>query len=173
MDVRRWMTHPVHAVKPLDSIQHARELMERHRVNQLPVMVDGRLVGIITDRDLRDAFPSVLDAPLFGTRKPKASGTDPRKVTVEVVMSPNVATIGPDDSVAEAARMMRRQRIGALPVVEHDRVVGILTRSNILDAFVDLVETEEAREAGRLPDVPVSKSAPGKGPRRNSKRRSH
>jgi predicted transcriptional regulator len=48
MEVRRWMKTPVHATKPLDSIAHARELMERHRINQLPVVVDGRLVGIVT-----------------------------------------------------------------------------------------------------------------------------
>ena len=61
MEVRNWMAYPVRAVKPLDSIQHARELLVTHRVNQLPVIVDDRLVGIVTDRDLRDAFPSVFD----------------------------------------------------------------------------------------------------------------
>ena len=138
MEIRRWMSHPVHAVKPLDSIQHARELMERHRVNQLPVLVDGSLVGIITDRDLREAFPSVFDSALFARRKPRVTTTDPQKVTVEMVMTRNVTTVGPGESMADAARLMRRQRIGALPVVEGERVVGLLTRSDVLDAFVDL-----------------------------------
>lgn len=156
MQVRRWMNHVVHSVKPRDSIQHARELLEKHRVNQLPVVVDGRLVGIITDRDLRDAFPSVLDAPLFGSRKAKVASADPAAVIVEVVMSPNVTTIGPDASMAEAARLMRSQRIGALPVVEHERVVGILTRSNVLDAFVDLVKIEDSREVAFVVDKTAS-----------------
>ena len=61
MNIAKWMGHPVHAVKPRDTIRRARELMAEHRVNQLPVVVDGRIVGIVTDRDLRDAFPSVFD----------------------------------------------------------------------------------------------------------------
>jgi len=142
------MKHPVHSVKPLDSIQHARELMERHRVNQLPVVVDGRLVGIVTDRDLRDAFPSVFDAPDFTRRKPKVPTTDPRAVTVETVMTAAVTTAGPGDSMADAVRLMRSQRIGALPVVEGERLVGILTRSDILDACIDLVELEDRRQSG-------------------------
>jgi acetoin utilization protein AcuB len=148
MEIRKWMKHPVHTVKPLDSIQHARELMESHRVNQLPVVVDGRLVGIITDRDLRDAFPSVFDSSVFGRRKPRVTATDPKTVTVEAVMTPNVITAGSGDSMADAVRLMRRQRIGALPVVEKDRIVGIVTRSDVLDAFVDLVGAEDLREAG-------------------------
>ena len=147
MEIRRWMKHPVHSVKPLDSIQHARDLMERHRVNQLPVVVDGRLVGIITDRDLRDAFPSVFDTAEFARRKPKVAMTNPKAVTVEMVMTANVTTAGPGDSMADAMRLMRRQRIGALPVVEGKGVVGILTRSDILDGCIDLVELEDRRES--------------------------
>ena len=146
MEIRRRMSHPVHAVKPLDSIQHARELMERHRVNQLPVMIDGSLVGIVTDRDLREAFPSVFDSALFARRKPRVTATDPQKVTVEMVMTRNVTTVGPGESMADAARLMRRHRIGALPVVDGARVVGLLTRSDVLDAFVDLAGAERARD---------------------------
>ena len=142
------MKHPVHSVKPLDSIQHARDLMERHRVNQLPVVVDGRLVGIITDRDLRDAFPSVFDSAEFVRRKPNVAMTNPKAVTVEMVMTANVTTAGPGDSMADSMRLMRRQRIGALPVVEGERVVGILTRSDILDGCIDLIELEDRRESG-------------------------
>jgi acetoin utilization protein AcuB len=149
MEVRAWMKHPVHAVKPRDSIEHARELMEKHRINQLPVLLDGQLVGIITDRDLRDAFPSVFDSP-FERRKPKLATADPRTVTVEMVMTGNVTTVGPDTSLADAARLMRRQRIGALPVIDGERVVGLLTRSDVLDAFVDLATLEDVREPGSL-----------------------
>lgn len=173
MEVRRWMKWPVHSVKPLDSIQHARELMERSRVNQLPVIVGARLVGIITDRDLRDAFPSVFDSPLFERRKRRAVTTDPGAVVVETVMTPNVRTAAPSDSIADTVRLMRKERIGALPVVEGGRVVGILTRSDILDAFVDLVETEGGRPAisarstsmpsASQPAKPVSRArAPGR-----------
>ena len=138
MHVENWMTREVHSVKPLDSIQHARDLMEQHRINQLPVVVNGRLVGIITDRNLRDAFPSVFDAPPLGKSHKAPKGTDPKQIRVEMVMTPNVLTLGPKDDVIEAARLMRRERIGAIPIIEGHRMVGILARSDVLDAFVAL-----------------------------------
>jgi acetoin utilization protein AcuB len=139
--VEKWMTREVHSVKPLDSIQHARDLMEQHRINQLPVVVNGRLVGIVTDRNLRDAFPSVFDAPPLGKSRKTPKGTDPKEISVEMVMTPNVLTLRPQDDVIEAARLMRRERIGAIPVVDGHRIVGILARSDVLDAFVALAGT--------------------------------
>ncbi len=138
MHVENWMTREVQCVKPLDSIQHARDLMEQHRINQLPVVVNSRLVGIVTDRNLRDAFPSVFDAPPLGKSHKAPKGTDPKQIRVEMVMTPNVLTLGPKDDVIEAARVMRRERIGAIPIVEGHRVVGIIARSDVLDAFVAL-----------------------------------
>ena len=83
--VRDWMKHPVHTVKPRDSIAHARALLEEHRINQLPVIVNGNVVGIVTDRDLRDAFPSVFDAPGFTGGPPRKPGRDPDEVRVDMV----------------------------------------------------------------------------------------
>jgi len=139
VQVTAWMKRKVHTVKPLDSIQHARELMEAQRVNQLPVVAGGRLVGIITDRDLRDAFPSVFDAARED-RRHEHVGTDPTRIPVETVMTQQTLTAGSKDSIVETARLMRRERIGALPVVDDGHLVGIITRSDILDAFMQLVE---------------------------------
>jgi acetoin utilization protein AcuB len=134
VEIEKWMKRQLYSVKPLDSIRHARELMETHRINQLPVVVEGRVVGIITDRDLRDAFPSVFDSAYSAeTRR-----ADPAVITVEAVMTPNVLTIGPKESMAKAARLMRRERVGAIPVIEGDRLVGLIARSDVLDAFVAL-----------------------------------
>jgi acetoin utilization protein AcuB len=139
MQIQQWMKHPVHCVKPLDTIAHAREIMEMHRINQLPVIAGGRLVGIITDRDVRAAYPSVFDAPPLGVKKQRTGPRNsPDSVTVEMVMTPNVLTLGPHESVPDAARLMRRERLGAVPIVESNRLVGILTRSDVLDAFVAL-----------------------------------
>ena len=139
MKIAQWMKHPVRTVKTHDSVRHARELMEEHRINQLPVVTDGRLVGIVTDRDLRDVFPSVLDAamPSRGGRRRPADG-DPARIPVEDVMTSNVFTLGPDVYLADAARLMRRERIGAVPIVDGGRLVGIVGRSDVLDAFVEL-----------------------------------
>jgi len=130
------MTRRVHHVKPLDSIRHAREVMELHRVNQLPVIVDGRLVGIVTDRDLRDAFPSVFESPQHRELTRSHGGANADEISVESVMTPNVVTLTSQDSLVKAAQLMRRERIGAVPIVDGSHVVGILTRSDILDAFV-------------------------------------
>jgi acetoin utilization protein AcuB len=137
MRVEGWMKHPVHTAKPLDSIEHARETMERYRINQLPVVVDGHLLGIVTDRDLRDAFPSALEHP----RRARKDAVDPKAVTVETVMSSPARSLGPRDLVEDAARLMRRERIGAIPVVDRERLVGILTRSDVLEAFVELSQS--------------------------------
>jgi acetoin utilization protein AcuB len=134
------MARSVHSVKPLDSIGHAREIMEQYRINQLPVVVDRRVVGIVTDRDLRDAFPSVFDA----TRESKThegKAVNPDQIPIESVMTADPITLGPKDSAADAARLMRRERIGAIPVVDGSHLVGILTRSDLLDAFVRLSES--------------------------------
>ena len=138
MRIRDLMKHPVHIVKPRDSIAHAREILENHRINQLPVVVNGDVVGIVTDRDLRDAFPSVFDSPGFTGPPLHKAAREPEKILVEEVMSAKAFTIGPDEPVAEAARVMRRERIGAIPIVERDKLVGIITRADILDAFVAL-----------------------------------
>src|SRR5262245_3317871 len=138
MKIRAWMKHPVVTVKPQDTVRRAREVMEKRRINQLPVLTDGHLVGIVTDRDLRDVFPSVFDtvaSPRRGRARPE---TDPATIPVEDVMTREVLTLAPDAFVVDAARLMRRERIGAVPIVDGRRLVGILTRSDVLDAFGEL-----------------------------------
>jgi acetoin utilization protein AcuB len=138
MKIASWMKPAVITVKPRDSARHAREVMEKLRINQLPVLVDDRLAGIVTDRDLRDAFPSVFDSEEPLGRRTRRSGADPATIPVEDVMTSTVLTLAPAASVADAARLMRRERIGAIPIVDGGRLVGILSRSDVLDAFVEV-----------------------------------
>jgi len=138
MRIDAWMKHPVITVKPHDSARHAREVMEKHRINQLPVAVDGHLVGIVTDRDLRDAFPSVFESAERFTGREPGGAADPATIPVEDVMTSTVLTLAPAAFVADAARLMRRERIGAIPIVDGGRLRGILSRSDVLDAFVEL-----------------------------------
>jgi acetoin utilization protein AcuB len=132
MLIERWMKRHPQTAKPRDSIAHAREVMEKHRINQLPVVTNGQLVGIVTDRDLRDAYPSAL-AP--AERSPL-----PKETPVEDVMTQNALSLGPKDTVEHAARLMRKERIGAVPIIEGKQLVGILTRSDVLEAFLSLSE---------------------------------
>lgn len=142
--IREWMTQPVHCLKPLDSVHHARELMEKYRINQMPVVLNGDVVGIVTDRDVRDASPSVFDPE--PRRKSKTHDTsDPKAIPVEGIMSPGVLLLGPGESIVEAARIMARERFGSIPIIENGRLIGILTRSDLLRALVALAE------AGTLP----------------------
>ena len=138
--VAHWMTRDVRGVKPLDTIQHARELLDRHRINQLPVVVDDRVVGILTDRDVRDAMPSVFDFTPFGEGKKGHEVVDPSAITVESVMTPEAVTLGPSATVFVAARLLRSRRIGAVPIVADGRLVGILARSDLLHALAALAE---------------------------------
>jgi acetoin utilization protein AcuB len=118
MLVRDRMSRKVISVQRQDPIAAARALMQKHGIRQFPVVQQERLVGIVTDRDLRSAPASAK--------------------TVSEVMTSKPTTIGPEAPVDEAARLLRTQKIGALPVVEQGKLVGILAGSDVLDAFVDL-----------------------------------
>ncbi len=135
MLIEEWMTTALRSVRPLDSVAHARAILEEHRINQMPVVTDGRLVGIVTDRDLRDA-PTVVKAATAEAGSIEAAEATPGRISVETVMTTNVLTLKPSDPLEKAAELMRRERIGAVPIVEKGRLRGILTRSDILKAFV-------------------------------------
>lgn len=137
MDVTQWMTKSVVTIKPHDTLRHAREQLAKYRINQLPVVVNDKLVGIVTDRDVRDAYPSSLR--LFYGKDIDEFGDSH---TVEEVMTYNVVAISSQTSLHEAAQRLRRQRFGALPVVENGQLVGIITRSDLLDAML-AEETEK------------------------------
>jgi len=140
ISVRSWMKSPVHGAKLRDSVAHARELLEKYRVNQLVVVRNGQLMGIVTDRDVRDASPSVaqeLGAP--GNREPRVPrDADPARIPVEDVMTSDVCTVTPEMPITEAATLIRQRRIGAVPVLDGGKLVGILTRSDLIDALIDL-----------------------------------
>ena len=139
MNVSQWMTKSVLTVKPHDTLRHARELMAKYRINQLPVVVNDKLTGIVTDRDIRDAYPSSLR---FLRGKDLDEFAD--SYTVEEAMTYHVVAIPPQTSLREAAQRLRRQRFGALPVVDNGKLVGIITKSDLLDAL--LARENEERE---------------------------
>jgi CBS domain-containing protein len=129
------MTTRLHTVKPLDSVAHARALMEEHRINHLPVVRNGVLVGIITDRDLRDAVESVITSAKLAHAAEPVPGTS-EKIPVETVMTHNVITLAPHSTMVNAAAVMRRERLGCVPIVDGGFLVGIVTRNDVLDAFI-------------------------------------
>lgn len=116
-------------------VRGAVEMMKKRRIRHLPVVDrEGHLVGIVTDRDLRQVvFDPAVQERLGNLRE--ALGT----LTVRDVMTWGVVTVQPETDIRQAARLMREQKIGALPVVDGDRVAGILTESDVLRAFQDVL----------------------------------
>lgn len=158
--VADWMTEGVLAVETFDSIAIARQLMAKHRVNQLPVVDDDRLVGIVTDRDVRDAYPTSMMI-----NRTKEIDSFAAKITVEEVMTHDIFVVRPDTPLKTAVGLLRRHRIGALPVVRNKDLVGIITRSDILD-FVLNDGAGRAAKAGQkkaLRRPPVGKKRQPRG----------
>jgi acetoin utilization protein AcuB len=152
------MTESVLAVETFDSIAIARQLMAKHRVNQLPVMDNDNLVGIVTDRDIRDAYPTSL---MIDRTEEIDRFAD--KVTVEAVMTHDVFIVRPETSLMTAVALLRRHRIGSLPVIQDKNLVGIITRSDILDFVLRGNKSSERKRSKR----PAKARRAGKQKKRN------
>jgi acetoin utilization protein AcuB len=138
MRISDWMKGSVHVVGPRDSIGRARSLLKQYRVNQLPVVDGERLVGIVAERDLRAASPDVDE---IADVLPEHEGIPrPDRIPIETVMTRKVVVLHPGDTVEAAARLMRARRIAAIPIVDGGRVVGVLTRGDVIDAFLAQAE---------------------------------
>lgn len=135
MIVAEMMTRAVVTVAPGDRAVDAAERARRHRVRHLPVVEDGRLVGIVTDRDLRDAAPS----PHLGAEAAQAAAG----LRVAHLMQRHVVTAHPLDRLADAARVLSERRIGCLPVVDRGRLVGIITETDVLRCLAQLMGVTE------------------------------
>jgi acetoin utilization protein AcuB len=134
--VRDCMTQPVATVHSDALARGAAELMRARRIRHLPV-VDrgGRLVGIVTDRDLRQ----VIFDPAIRDRAGQVADVL-AAITVRDVMTWAVVTVRPGTEIRDAARVMYEQKIGALPVVEGEKVVGILSEADVLKVFQKVLE---------------------------------
>ena len=123
------MTDLVTSVSPNTTVLAALRLMFSQGIRHLPVVDDDRLIGIVSDRDLT---PATRTAP----------SPTIRERTVRQLMTTPVRWVRPDDNLMEATRQMLAWRISALPVVEHDRVTGILTTTDCLQALLTLAEAQ-------------------------------
>lgn len=136
MRVAERMKKDLVQVKPSDSVRAAWGLLREHRIRHLPVVDQGKLVGIVTDRDIRLVFPSALTSG--------AGDQDPHdaleKVAVQDIMTKQVITVAPETSIADAARLILERRIGGLPVIQGNRLAGIITKTDILAAYVEIAE---------------------------------
>lgn len=134
---QRMKTHVI-SIGPTESAAAAWGLLRANHIRHLPVIEEGKVVGIVTDRDLRLVFPSALTAG----RKEQDAHDALERVRVSEIMTSRVLTVSPETSIADAARLLLERRIGGLPVVQENRLVGIITKTDILAAFVELVQGE-------------------------------
>ena len=132
MIVRELMTGAVITAPPWMPILEARNLMVKERIRHLPVRAPGgELLGMITDRDIRLNLPSQATSLSVWEINHLLA-----KLTVDEVMTQAVITVGPDRPAREAARLMVEHQIGALPVEDGGRMVGIVTETDMLRAFI-------------------------------------
>jgi len=113
-------------------VLEARALMQKEHIRHLLVVGDGRLLGIVTDRDIRLNMPSpATSLSVWEVNHLLA------RLTVDQVMTRAVITIGPDRDAREAAWIMVDHKIGALPVLDGERLLGIITETDLLRAYVE------------------------------------
>lgn len=132
MIVRELMTGAVITAPPWMPILEARNLMVKERIRHLPVRdPGGELLGMITDRDIRLNLPSQATSLSVWEINHLLA-----KLSVDEVMTQVVITVGPDIPAREAARLMIERQIGALPVVDGGILIGIVTETDLLRAFI-------------------------------------
>jgi len=136
MKVRDKMTPNPIVISPDTTIAEAVQMMRDHSIRRLPVMSRGKLVGIVTERDLSEVSPSpATSLSVFEINYLLA------KTKIKDILPKNsqVITVGPDAFIEEAARLMRVHKVGGIPVMENGKLVGIITETNIFDALIDML----------------------------------
>ena len=123
-------------------VLEARALMHKERIRHLLVVGDGRLQGIVTDRDIRLNMPSPATSLSVWELNHLLA-----RLTVDKVMTRSVIAVDPDRDAREAARIMVDHKIGALPVLDGDRLLGIITETDLLRAFVESAQPAPAVSA--------------------------
>jgi len=134
MYVRQFMTSQVFTVSPEESIADTMALMREKKINKLPVIDKGKLVGFVTDGDLREVSPSPATTLSIFELNYLIAKTPIREVAVK-----KVVTCHPNMQIEDAALLMREQKISGLPVLDEGKLVGIITGTDILDAFLDIM----------------------------------
>ena len=140
MLVEQRMSRPVIAIHPDLPIHDARNLFKQEKIRRAPVIKNGKLVGIVSDQDLIDASPSPATSLSVWEMNYLLS-----KIAVKDIMSKDVITIDEDTPIEQAARIMADNKIGGLPVMRDNKVVGMITETDLFKVFLELMG---AREVG-------------------------
>jgi acetoin utilization protein AcuB len=137
LKVRDRMTSEVITVGVDDPLRKVWSLVEERGLRRFPVVSGEKLVGIITDRDLRNATASSV---VLTEKKYHDFLLD--TVKVESVMSPDPRTVGPDADLKDVAATILEMKVGGLPVLEGGRLVGIITETDLIRALLEMLTDE-------------------------------
>jgi CBS domain-containing protein len=133
--IKEVMTRDVRACEPNATVAGAAKVMAQEDVGPVPIVEDGRLIGIVTDRDI--------------VVRVVAEGRDPNATTVSEIASTELVTVSPDDDLDEALKLLAERQIRRLPVVEGDRLVGIVAQADIARLGKDKTTGEVVEEISR------------------------
>ena len=130
------MTRDPLTLSPEVSLMEALQMMRLRRIRRIPIVAGGKLVGLLTEGDLKRAEPSTLS----DTQEHFTAVMEGTQITQ--IMTKNLVTTTPDTTLLEVARTLRENKYGALPVLEGENLVGILTDNDLIGALVKLLERE-------------------------------
>lgn len=132
MKVGEKMTKDVITISPKEGLLVAKHILDEKKIRHLPVVSGEKLVGIITDRDIRRNLPS----PVTGLEIHEISYLL-EKLQVQKVMTREVISVTPETSIEAAANLLLAHKIGGLPVLDGERLVGIITEGDVLRALIE------------------------------------
>jgi acetoin utilization protein AcuB len=140
MIVKEWMSKTPWTITEDRSIKEAKEMMMEHKVRRLPVVTGDILIGIITKDDILAASPSIVDFQTTEEIKKQMEETH-----VASVMTEDPYTVNAQDPIERAAAIMAEKKVGALPVLEGGKLVGVISETDIFRGFVKILGlTEES-----------------------------
>jgi CBS domain-containing protein len=137
------MTSPVYSLRETDTLQNARVLMDLKRIRHIPITTGHNVFrGLITNRDVLANTISHLADIDQATQNEIDAG-----IPLQEIMRTDVRTVSPEDTVKEAANILYNNKYGCLPVVDHDKLVGIVTEADFLQLTIQLLEAMDQASA--------------------------
>ena len=125
--VREIMTGSPVTLKPDETLDLANDVIFLGRIRHIPIVEDGRLVGLLSERDMMGAAATTI----FGLKR-KSKSALLKSVLIKDVMKKKVVTVKPDTPIKDAAHLMKEKKIGCVPVVNEGALVGLVTTTDIL-----------------------------------------
>jgi len=143
------MSSPVITIEPDMPIMNALELMKQKGIRRTPVMKNGKMVGIVSDKDLLNAAPS--DVTSLSVWELNYLLT---RIKIKDVMTKNVITVGANTPLEEAAYLMAANKIGGLPVMANGELIGLITETDLFRIFLELMGAQQdgVRVTALVPD---------------------